>query len=53
MFRGIERKLVENSVIEIKKVIFKNKLMDYKLNGVARLSEIRIEKDLLCFEVKR
>lgn len=53
MPRGTERKLVENSVTETKKAIFKNKLMDHKLNGAARSSETRTEKDLLCFEAKR
>lgn len=53
MPRGTERKLVENSVKESKKATFKNKLMEHKLNGAARSSETRTEKDSSCFEAKR
>ena len=46
------RKLEENSVTETKDAIFKNKLMDHKLNSAVRSSETRTEKDSLCFEIK-
>lgn len=50
--KGMEKKLVENSVTETKDAIFKNKLMDHKLKSAVRSSETGTEKDSLCFETK-